>query len=457
MSSSSSPVSTAAPSTVASSTRESAGVGYYRWYICGLLFFASAINYVDRQVIGILKPTLQAQFGWSELDYGDIVFAFQLAYAIGFVIAGRMMDRLGTRLGFALAIVLWSVAAMAHAEVLAFGPAVAAVLGFAGLTYSASVAGFIAARFALGIGEAGNFPAAVKTVAEWFPKKERALATGIFNAGTNVGALVTPLIVPWITLTYGWYSAFIWTGAIGFVWLAAWWLTYRPAEEHPRVSGAELAHIRSDPPDPAVRVSWSTVVTQRQAWAFAMAKFMTDPVWWLYLFWIPDFLFRNHGLNLAAMGLPLVIIYIVADVGSVAGGWLSSTLIKRGWSINAARKTAMATCAVAVIPIVLAATTSNLWFAVALISVAAAAHQGWSANVYTLVSDTFPRNAVGSVMGFGGMLGAVGGMLIAKLTAYLLEFTGSYVPVFLIAGSAYLVALLVVHLLVPRLEPARLG
>ena len=456
MSSSSPSVSTATPSAAVADAKAAAGVGRYRWYICGLLFFASAINYVDRQVIGILKPTLQQQFGWSELDYGDIVFAFQLAYAIGFVIAGRMMDRLGTRVGFALAIVLWSVAAMAHAEVLAFGPAAAALLGFFGLTYSASVAGFIAARFALGIGEAGNFPAAVKTVAEWFPKKERAFATGIFNAGTNVGALVTPLIVPWITLTYGWYWAFVWTGSIGFLWLIAWWLTYHPAEEHPRLSAAELAYIRSDPPDPVVRVSFARIVTKRQAWAFAAAKFMTDPVWWLYLFWIPDFLFRNHGLNLAAMGLPLVVIYIVADVGSVAGGWLSSALIKRGWNVNAARKTAMAACAVSVIPIVFAATTSNVWFAVALISIAAAAHQGWSANVYTLVSDTFPRQAVGSVMGFGGMAGAVGGMLIAKLTANLLEFTGSYVPVFIIAGSAYLCALLVVHLLVPRLEPANL-
>lgn len=453
--SSSSSATAAAPSTVVPTA--AAGVGYYRWYICGLLFFASAINYVDRQVIGILKPTLQQQYGWSELDYGDIVFAFQLAYAIGFLIAGRMMDRLGTRIGFAMAIVIWSVAAMAHAEVLAFGPAVAALLGFVGLTYSASVAGFIAARFALGIGEAGNFPGAVKTVAEWFPKRERAFATGIFNAGTNVGALVTPLIVPWITLTYGWYWAFIWTGSIGFVWLAAWWLTYRPAEEHPRLSAAELAYIRSDPADPVVRISWSRILPQRQAWAFAAAKFMTDPVWWLYLFWIPDFLFRNHGLNLATMGLPLVVIYIVADVGSVAGGWLSSALIRRGWSVNAARKTAMGVCAVAVVPIVLAANTSSLWFAVALISLAAAAHQGWSANVYTLVSDTFPRQAVGSVIGFGGMMGAVGGMLIAKLTAYLLEMTGSYVPVFLIAGSAYLLALAVVHLLVPRLEPAKLN
>lgn len=445
---------TAAPSATASSA--AVRVGRYRWYICTLLFFAAAINYVDRQTIGILKPTLQQEFGWSEIDYADIVLSFQLAYAIGFLIAGRMMDRLGTRIGFSVAIVIWSLAAMAHAEVLWFGPAAAIVLGFVGLTYSVSVAGFIAARFALGIGEAGNFPASIKTVAEWFPKKERAFATGIFNAGTNVGALVTPLVVPVITAWFGWYWAFIWTGSIGFVWLAVWWVTYRPAEEHPRLSAGELAYIRSDPPDPVVSVSWSQILPHRQTWAFAMAKFMTDPIWWLYLFWIPDFLFRNYGLNLSTMGLPLVVIYIVADVGSVAGGWLSSALMKRGWSANAARKTAMGACAISVTPIVFAASTTNLWLAVALVGLAAAAHQGWSANVYTLVSDTFPRQAVGSVIGFGGFAGAVGGMLIAKLTGYLLETTGSYVPVFIIAGSAYLLALAVVHLLAPRLEPVKL-
>lgn len=453
--SSSSPVSAAAPSAPAV-TQAATTVGRFRWYICGLLFLASVINYIDRQVLSILKPTLQQQFGWSELDYGDIVFAFQLAYAIGFLAAGRLMDRLGTRLGFTLAIVLWSLAGMATAEVLWFGPAAAALLAAGGLTYSASVAGFIAARFALGLGESGNFPGAIKTVAEWFPKKERAFATGLFNAGTNVGALVAPLVVPWITLRYGWYWAFIWTGALGFIWVAAWWLLYRAPDEHPRVSASELAYIRSDPPDPVVKVSWSRIVPTRQAWAFAAAKFMTDPIWWLYLFWMPDFLVRNHGLTLADMALPLMVIYIVADVGSVAGGWLSSALIKRGWSVNAARKTAMGACAICVVPIVLASTTTSLWFAVALISIAAAAHQGWSANVYTLVSDTFPKQAVGSVIGFGGMLGAVGGMLIAKLTAYILQMTGSYVTVFLIAGSAYLLALAVVHLLNPRHEPARL-
>jgi MFS transporter, ACS family, hexuronate transporter len=431
-------------------------LGNWRWYICGLLFAATTINYIDRQVIGILKPTLQSEFGWSEIDYADIVFAFQLAYAIGLLIAGRLMDRFGARLGFSLVIVVWSIAAMAHAEATWFGPGVAAVLAMVGLTYSGSVAGFIAARFALGLGEAGNFPASIKVVADWFPKKERALATGIFNSGTNVGALITPLVVPFVTVTWGWYWAFIATGFIGFFWLIVWWVSYAPPESHPKLSSAEFAHIRSDPADPAVSVPWSTLLKHRQTWAFALAKFMTDPVWWLYLFWIPDFLNRNYGINLSRIGPPLVVIYLIADIGSIGGGWLSSALIKRGWSLNAGRKTAMLVCALAVLPIPLASKATDLWVAVTLVGLAAAAHQGWSANVFTLASDMFPRKAVGSVVGLGGTAGALGGMLIAKVTGYVLNATGSYVPIFLIAASAYLIALGLVHLLVPRLEPAAL-
>jgi ACS family hexuronate transporter-like MFS transporter len=430
--------------------------GHYRWVICGLLFFAATINYIDRQVISILKPTLQAEFGWSEIDYSDIVFAFQLAYAIGLLLSGRIMDRIGAKLGFAIAIVIWSLAAMAHAEAAVFGPAIAAVLALVALTYSASVAGFIVARFALGIGEAGNFPASIKVVAEWFPRRERAFATGIFNSGTNIGAVLAPLLVPWITLAYGWYWAFVATGAIGFAWLAFWWLLYDSPERHPRVRAAELAHIRSDPPETTVRVPWATLMSHRQTWAFAMGKFLTDPIWWLYLFWIPDFLNRNHGIDLRTVGPPLVAIYLIADIGSIGGGWLSSALIKRGWSVNAGRKTAMLACALAVIPMVFASGAKDLWVAVTLIGVAAAAHQGWSANLFTTVSDMFPRQAVGSVVGFGGMMGAIGGMLIAKLTGYILEAWGSYVPVFLMAAFAYVVALAVIHLLVPRLEPAQL-
>ena len=412
-------------------------IGRYRWVICGLLFFAATVNYIDRQVIGILKPTLQSEIGWTEVQYSWIVFFFQAAYAVGLLLVGRLMDRFGTRKGFSFAVVFWSLAAMAHALV-------------------HSVMGFSVARFMLGLGEAGNFPASIKTVAEWFPKKERALATGIFNSGTNIGALVTPLVVPWITLTWGWQAAFITTGALGFLWLAAWLLLYRRPEEHPKLSRAELAYIQSDPADPVVKVPWAKLLPHRQTWAFAIGKFLTDPVWWVYLFWLPDFLNKRHGLSLKDFGLPLVIVYVMADVGSIGGGWLSSTLIKRGWSVNAGRKTAMLVCALCVTPIVFAAQAPNLWVAVGLIGLAAAAHQGWSANIFTMTSDMFPRKAVGSVVGIGGMAGAVGGMLIARLVGEILQRTGSYVPIFLIAASAYLVALLVIQLLVPRLEPANL-
>ena len=432
-------------------------VGYFRWTICGLLFLAATINYVDRQVIGILKPTLQAEFGWSEIDYADIVFAFQLAYAIGFLFAGTIVDRLGIKRGFTLAIVIWSLAAMMAAEVTRFGPAAAATLGAFGLAYSSSVAGFIFVRFLLGIGESGNFPAAIKTVAEWFPRSERAFATGIFNAGTNIGAVITPMTVPWITVQFGWYWAFILTGVLGFAWLVAWLLIYDRPEHHRRLGAAERAHIRSDATvEPTVRVPWTRLLRYRQTWSFAAAKFMTDPIWWMFLFWLPDFFSRNYGLSLLQLGPPIIIIYLMADVGSVGGGWLSSTLIKRGWSVNAARKTAMLTCALAVVPIVAAASVQSMWSAVALISLATAAHQGWSANVYTLVSDMFPRQAVGSVVGLGGFAGAVGGMLIAKVTGYVLQMTGSYTTVLMIAGGAYLVALAVVQVLTPRLEPARI-
>ncbi|HXE80788.1 MAG TPA: MFS transporter [Vicinamibacterales bacterium] len=435
---------------------QAAKAGHYRWVVCALIFLATTINYVDRQVIGILKNTLEQEFGWSEIDYSNIVVAFQTAYAIGLLLAGRLIDRLGTKRGYALAIVIWSVAAIAHAEATLFGPWVAWLFGLAGFAVLPSVAGFIAARFALGLGEAGNFPAAIKAVAEWFPKRERALATGIFNSGTNVGALVTPIVVPIITLTWGWYWAFVITGALGFVWLIWWWIAYDAPDRHPRVKPAELALIQSDPAEPVTHIPWARLFPHRQAWAFAIGKFMTDPIWWVYLFWIPDFLNRNHGLDLSGIGPPIVVIYLVADVGSIGGGWLSSTLLKRGWTVNRARKTAMFVCAAAVVPIVFAANTTSLWLAVALISLAAAAHQGWSANIFTLVSDTFPRRAVGSVVGFGGMAGAIGGMLISTVTGFLLETTGSYLPVFIIASSAYLAALLIIHLLMPRIEPVNI-
>lgn len=421
----------------ASAVSARARVGYFRWTICALLFFATTINYIDRQVLSILAPDLRHTIGWSEVEYGRIVASFQVAYGIGLLLTGRLLDRVGTRLGYALAIAVWSLAAMAHA-------------------LARSALGFGIARFSLGLGEAANFPAAIKTVAEWFPKKERAFATGIFNAGTNVGAVVAPAVVPFIALSYGWPWAFILTGAIGFLWLAVWWWIYRPPESHPRLSREEFAYIRSDPEEPATPVPWLKLMGYRQTWAFALGKFMTDPIWWFYLFWLPPFLNARHGITLSGMGPPLIAVYLIADVGSVGGGWLSSFLIKRGWSINAGRKTAMLVCALCVVPIVFASEVSSLWGAVGLVGLAAAAHQGWSANIFTLASDMFPRRAVGSVVGFGGMAGAVGGALIAETVGQLLQWTGSYLPAFLLAGSAYLLALLVIQVLVPHLAPAPL-
>jgi ACS family hexuronate transporter-like MFS transporter len=413
-------------------------IGNHRWIICALLFFATTINYIDRQVLGILAPELQKVFGWDEISYGNIVVAFQAAYAIGLLGVGRLLDVIGTRLGFLFALVLWSFAAMGHA-------------------LARSVFGFGTARFFLGLGESGNFPASIKTVAEWFPRRERALATGIFNAGSNVGAIIAPLTVPWIAIHYGWRAAFILTGAIGFLWIIFWMRSYRRPSEHPRLSPSEKAYIEQDPPDPVERIAWRRLFPHRQLWAFFAGKFLTDPIWWFYLYWIPKFLNQKHGLTLNKIGLPLIIIYLTADVGSIAGGWISSSLIKRGWSVNAGRKTAMLICALCVVPIVFASQVESVWAAVALIGLAAAAHQGWSANIFTLVSDLFPRQAVGSVVGFGGMGGAVGGMLIATFVGHLLQWTGSYLWPFVIAGSAYLTALLIIHLLLPRLEPARFG
>ncbi|HLA94442.1 MAG TPA: MFS transporter [Pyrinomonadaceae bacterium] len=436
-------------------------VGYFRWVICALLFFAATVNYVDRQVLGLLKDTLQKEFSWSETDYGWIVFAFQTAYAIGLLGVGRLMDRFGTKKGFAASISLWSLAALAHAWALPIGIAAAAVLGALGVisptTSLASVIGFIIVRFLLGLGEAGNFPASIKTVAEWFPKKERALATGIFNSGTNIGALATPLLIPIVVAYWGWYEAFIFTGLIGFIWLVFWLVIYRKPEEHPRLSAEELAYIQSDPPESTARVPWKNLFPHRQTWAFSIGKFLTDPIWWVYLFWLPDFLHKQHGLDIKSFGPPIAVIYIIADVGSIGGGWLSSTLIKRGWTVNRSRKTAMFICALAVVPIVIASITSNLWLAVVLIGIAAAAHQGWSANIFTLSSDMFPKQAVGSVVGIGGMFGAIGGMVISPLVGYILQTTGSYLPIFIIAASAYLVALLIIHLLAPNLEPAKIS
>jgi len=413
------------------------GVGRYRWRVCAMLLAATTINYVDRQVLGVLAPFLQDHIGWNEIQYGWIVTAFQAAYAIGLLCAGAVIDRLGTRIGYALAIGIWSLAAMGHA-------------------LAASVAGFILARFALGLGEAGNFPAAVKTVAEWFPKRERAFAVGIFNAGSNIGAILAPLVVPVVAAAWGWQAAFLCTGVLSATWLALWLARYRPPEQQPRLSAAELAHIRSDPPEPTVKVPWLRLLRHRQSWSFVAAKFITDPVWWLFLFWLGKFLASEYGLSLATIGPPMIAVYLMADVGSIAGGWLAGRFVRMGWNMNRARKGAMLVCALCVAPVALVAHVDNLWLAVALIGLAMAGHQGWSANVLTLPSDMFPRQTVASVVGIGGFAGAVGGMAMSLFTGAQLQATGSYGTIFLVAGSAYVVALLVVHLLAPRLEPARL-
>jgi ACS family hexuronate transporter-like MFS transporter len=412
--------------------------GRVRWLICGLLFLAASVNYMDRQVIGLLKPTLQVQFGWTEIGYSRIIVAFQVAYGASLLFIGKWIDRLGTRVGFTLAVIFWSVSAMAHAA-------------------ASSIFQFGLARFSLGIGEAGSFPASIKAIAEWFPKKERALATGIFNSGSNVGAIVTPLVVPWLTIRYGWRMAFIGTGALGLLWIVAWLALYRSPEESKLVSAEELALIQSDRETlVAMAVPWGTMLRSRQAWAVALGKFFTDPIWWVYLFWMPDFLSRNLKLDLKGMALPLFVVYSGASVGSIGGGWFSSLLLKRGWSVDRSRKTAMLTCALAVTPIMLAARTHNAWFAVSLVALAAGAHQGWSANIYTLASDMFPRGAVASVVGFGTLLGSIGGMLMSYGVGNILQRTGSYVPIFIVAGTAYLIALGFVQWLAPGLERAEL-
>jgi MFS transporter, ACS family, hexuronate transporter len=392
---------------------------------------------MDRQVLGVLKTTLQQELGWNEIDYSNLVFAFQAAYALGMLAVGRLVDRLGARTGYAVAMVFWSLASIGHA-------------------IATSLGSFIVARSALGFWEAGVFPASIKAVADWFPKKERALATGIFNAGTSAGAMATPLIVPWITIHWGWRWAFVSIGALGIVWLALWLLLYRKPEAHPRLSKAELEYITSDRQQPLGRVRWSKLLALRQTWAFAIGKFMLDPIWWFYLFWVPDFLQRRHGLALMKIGVPVVMIYLISDVGSIGGGSLSSWMIHRGNSVNRARKTAMLVSAFGVVPIVFAYRAESLWLVVLLIGMAAAGHQGFSANLFTMASDLFPAQAVASVVGIGGMAGAVGGMLIAKIVGYVLQWTGSYRIPFLIAGSSYLVALVAIHLLTPHFEPAKL-
>ena len=410
---------------------------HVRWTVCALLFFATTINYVDRQVLSILAKTLETSIGWDSIQYGYITAAFQAAYAIGLLSAGRLIDRLGTRLGYAIAITLWSLAAMAHAA-------------------AASAFTFGVALALLGRGEAANFPACIKTVAEWFPKSERALATGIFNSGANIGAVVAPLVVPWLAAAYGWQSAFLATGAIGFVWLIFWLLIYSKPEEHRSISARELGYIQVDAPDKATSYPWLRLLPKRETWAFAFGKGLTDPVWWFFLFWFPKYLQETFGLTLQQIVLPTLVVYNICSIGSIGGGWLSSGLIKRGWTLNRARKTAMLICALAVVPVVYAPYCKSLWGVVGLVGLATAAHQGWSANLFTTVSDMFPRSAVGSVVGIGGTAGALASVGVQITTGYIVQLTHSYVPLFLIAGSAYLVALAIIQSLSPRLAVADL-
>jgi ACS family hexuronate transporter-like MFS transporter len=428
---------TTAGRTDAATDAPAAAVGRYRWVVVALLFTAMIINYVDRQALGLLKADLTTEFGWSETNYADLVFWFQGAYAIAYLAWGRIIDRIGARFGFGIAFAIWQIGHMATAAAGSFG-------------------GFIASRVVLGLGEAGAFPAGIKSITEWFPKKERAFATGLFNAGTNIGAIVTPLLIPALTLAFGWKMTFIVTGLMGLVWLPIWLLVYRRPREHKKVSAAELAHIESDPADPVAKVPWVQLLRYRETWAYAIGKFLIDPIWWMFLFWLPDFLGKRHGLDLKTFGPPLVVIYLLSDVGSVGGGWLSSRFMKMGWSINRARKTTMLICALLALPVAGAALASNLWVAVLIIGVATAAHQGFSATLYTLPGDVFPRSAVGSVIGIGGMLGAVGGMVFSKYIGGVLEDLGTYTPIFVVASSAYLLALLVIHLLTPKMEPVKI-
>lgn len=407
----------------------------FRWVILILVFFAITVNYVDRLVMAVLGPDLKARFQINDQTYGYIGSAFALAYAGGQLIAGRWLDRVGTRVGFAVALAAWSLSAMAHA--LARG-----------------AWGFVACRALLGFAESPAFPAAAKTLAEWFPRRERAFAFGFVNAGTNMGAILAPLVVPWVAVNFGWQWAFIGTGVIGLFWLLFWIPLYRRPEEHPRVSAAELNLIRSDPAEPPTPVPWGKLLTYKQAWAFVVGKFLTDSMWWFYMTWFPIFLDRQYKLDLRTIGLPLVAVYVMADLGSISGGWLSSWLLRRGASVNAARKTALLISALGVLPMIGAQRPMDLWWAVGILGLATAAHQSFSSNLYTLVSDMFPRRTVASVAGLGGAGGYLGASLFQLLVGYWVETHKSYTVPFICAGLAYLVALAVIHLLAPRLQPA---
>ncbi|MEI6077746.1 MAG: MFS transporter [Verrucomicrobiota bacterium] len=418
--------------------------GRFRWIILATLFCATTINYMDRFLLGVLKPTIVQDLHWTETDYANVVFCFQLAYAIGLITVSRIVDRLGVRWGMALVVGMCALAAASHSLV-------------------STVMGFCLARFALGIGESGCWPGCAKTVSEWFPRKERAVGMGVVNAGSSVGATITPLVVPLILKIVAWPLVFLFTAMLDVIWVCVWLLSYRSPDKHPWLKKSELAYIRSDPNPPVGKVSWLQLFRHRQTWAFLLAKGLSDPIWWFYLFWIPGFLANQYNLttasaasSAAALALPVMVIYIMADIGSVSGGWLSMRLIARGWSINAARKTVMLGCALCVLPVFLVSNHIGLWSSVLLVGLAAAAHLGFSANLFTVATDTVPKHAVSSVAGIGGMAAAVGGMFIAKLIGFVLDTTHSYAIPFGIASCVYLVALAILHLLLPKLEPMKL-
>lgn len=423
----------------------------YRWAVVVLLFFATTINYLDRQVIGLLKPTLEVQFNWTETDYSHIVMAFSTAYAVGLLAFGGFIDRIGTKLGYTLSLIVWSVAAMLHAIV-------------------KTTFGFGVVRAALGLGESGNFPAAIKVVAEWFPKRERALATGIFNSGANIGAVVAPVMVPWILGIYGWQMAFIITGAIGFIWLIFWWFIYEVPARHKKISKEEFDFIHSDNVDtageseiPPVKIKWIKLFGIRQTWAFVVGKLLTDPIWYFFLFWLPSYFSTTFNLDLKKPSLPLVLVYTATTVGSIGGGYLSSWFIKRGMPVFKARKTAMFLFALCVLPIFGARYAANIWQAVGLISLAAAAHQAWSANIFTTASDMFPKQAISSVVGIGGMAGSVGGIFFPLLIGVILEtykeagnLTAGYNIIFTMCACSYLLAWVIMHLITPKMKPVKI-
>jgi ACS family hexuronate transporter-like MFS transporter len=427
-------VSTAAPPLAKPS-------GKVRWIVCGFLFAAVVLSYVDRLVLPVLKPDLAARYHWSEEGYADLAAYFQLVYGIAYVVSGRVVDRIGARLGYAGAMALWTFGHLLH-------------------TAFTTTAGMMWARVPLAAGEAATFPAALAAVSDWFPKRERALAIGIFNAGSNLGAIITPLLVPWLVvgLGLGWRSAFFVTGAFSILWIVAWLIFYRRPRDKASVSAEEIAWIEADPAvETGAPIPWAAMFRHRQTWAYITGRFMIDPFWWTFLFWLPDFFSRRFHLNLADFGPPLVVAYLFADAGSVAGGWISSRLLARGMSANRARKTAFFCAALCVVPIAFATQAPSMWIAVVLIGLALAGHQGFSCNLYALPGDLFPRRMVGSVVGIGGLAGAIGGFLMAKSAGWILDTIGSFRPIFIVCAGAYLLALLVVHLIVPRWTPLMEG